>query len=253
MQAVSVSILHQLTTALSRKDIFHIGYLLMAYSGVSEEASELKNKFISWLAMETLASVPHDIERPNKNSVYCIDSAGAIVSFLRSYLNSTLAPIQYVLRVKSAGEFLTKHFASIDNTQEVCLEKQETVETITYLSSKIKRIGLANNPPTMRILYLPACGVRTEACVFVSNCTTPSEQTIAIPETSRKGMNTLELSCWVFALSMAQCCQTKNGNHMEPNIKFPSISVLPTASGVNKSKLLEIKKNAGIIYQSITE
>lgn len=250
MLNVGMSILHQLTTALFRNDIFQVGYLLMAYSGIPGKAGELKNKFVSWLAIETLASVPHDTQYCDSDCVYCIDNSGAVVLFMKSYLNPALAPIQYLGRINSMGEYIAKHFASIGDGKGVCSAKQEVIKNIKALLIKTKRVGLAEDLGLLRVLYMPVCGTRTAACVFCSDEGQGSEQTIAIPMKTSLDINENELVCWVLSLVLAQGINPEREKESMQTGNVP-VTVFFSSGQSNKGKTLEINRRAGIIYQEL--
>lgn len=183
---ISTAILHQLTAALFDKDFFRVGYLLMALSEAPEDAATLKNKALSWLSVEILASVPHDMKQNNDVGMRCIDNSGAIISFLSACLDSAAPPLQYLEKMRATGRYITDHFVPLGQGA-VFLEKQEVMdayENVVRISELHYGQLLAQCKTS--VIIIPARGVDYSACIWAphgNNC----KYVVAIPLQNSKG------------------------------------------------------------------
>ena len=163
----SSAILHQLTTALLNRDLFHIGYLLMAYAETGEDASVLKHRLMSWIAIETISNVSVDTCCNGDGSICCVDSTGALISLIQTHLDGTLHPSHYIRQVKSFGSFITENFSSANSQSSDVLAKYAVIDIAT------KERGLCNFAdgfgPTgsFQFLLLPAQGERVNLCLWL--------------------------------------------------------------------------------------
>lgn len=183
---ISTAILHQLTAALFDKDFFRVGYLLMALSESPEDAVTLKNKTLSWMSVEVLASVPHDIRQSDDMGVSCIDSSGAIISFLSACLDSAAPPSQYLEKMRATGRYIINHFAP-PGFGAVFLEKQGVINAYqnTVRMSEL-HYGALLTKCKMNVMILPARGIDYSACIWPPH-NNGYRYTAAIPVQNNKG------------------------------------------------------------------
>ena len=169
MKNTSTAILHQLSAALFDNDFFRVGYLLMALSESSESATVLKDKALSWLSVEILASVPHDTRQCDDMRVSCIDGSGAIVSFVSTCLDGNTHPSQYLEKMRTTGRYIVDHFAPVAHGTPP-LEKRGVIDAYQHAARATELYcGAILTSCKTSVLILPARGVDYSGCVWAMN------------------------------------------------------------------------------------
>lgn len=177
----SSAILHQLTTALLNRDLFHIGYLLMAYAETGEDASVLKHRLMSWIAIETLSNVPVDTCCNGDGSICCVDSTGALISLIQTHLDGTLHPTHYIRQVKRLGSFITENFSCSNLQSADSRTKQTVIEYATREKGLLDYAGCIDPVGPFQFLILPAQGERVNLCLWLPHETRHQKFVSAFP------------------------------------------------------------------------
>ena len=233
MKNISTAILHQLSAALFDKDFFRVGYLLMALSESSESATVLKDKAVSWLSVEILASVPHDTRQCDDMRVSCVDGSGAIVSFVSTCLDGNTNPSQYLEKLRTTGRYIIDHFAPVECGTST-LEKQGVIDAYQHSVRAIEPYcGPILTSCKTNVLILPARGVDYSGCVWTMN-ERSRKYVAAIPLQNPTGLCASDVVREVVATMLVYRAyaegvnipQVRGGSQKTPHTRPPGIDVI---------------------------